>query len=337
MILIPEFYTRVQPSLTGTHPVQQAFLHHLFPESVSFPIDKAEEISGAEGAANQKLALLGYWSLFSTHARPQFSETLLDFQQRELDDDRLILGDLATLLGITLGIRQQASKENRKWWRHQLGKWTHGFIQPPEQVEFCRLLIQGQVPAPEDLSEGYFVYLLLQSSQSMIGEGKYLKDFYVRTRKQKFPGPKADFHLTMLKLYGMDACFRRCIWEEAQVKALQREALAQVEAQIFKRAQQQGKWLALTMYAIGIPAISFCTYVFFRQLSANPKWAVGWELIGQALALFGGPIALLFILSRIVWEMIGKRPPSLKFRPVAQSIASFLLLRRLRRMGLRNA
>lgn len=337
MILIPEFYARVQPLLTGTHPVQQAFLHHLFPESVAFPHDKAEEISGAEGAANQKLALLGYWSLFDAHVRTQFAETLQDFQQRKLDDDRLILGDLATLLGITLGIRQLAAKEARKWWRHQLGKWTHDFIQPPEQVEFCRLLIQDQVPAPEDLSEGYFVYLLLQNSQNMIGQEKYLKDFFVQTRKQKFPGPKADFHLTMLKLYGMDACYRRCIWEEAQVKALQREALEQVEAQIFKRAQQQGKWLALALYAIGIPAISFCTYVFFRQLSANPQWNAGWELFEQALTLFGGPIALLFILARIAWEMVGKRPPSLKFKPLAQHIARFLWLRRLRRLGLHNA
>ncbi len=334
MILIPKFFERIQPFLQGTHPVHQAFLHHLFPGSVAFPVDSAEIVAGAPGAAVQKVALLGYWALRNPHKKDHFAESLRSFRKRDLSGQALILDDLAALMGISLGIRHFGSKEDAQWWTRQLGRWSNDLLQVSSQVEFNRLLTRGQAPTAADLPDPYLIYLLLQSEETVPEQAQLLKDFFVRTRKKEFPGPLADFHLTMLNIYGMDACFRRCIWEEEQVEALQAEVREKFDRNVVRRAEAHGKWLALAIYGTGIPLVGWSTFAFIRQLSVNPGWGGQWELLEQALTLFGGPIALLFILIRIGWDLIGRHPPALKFGPLAQNLGAYLARRRRRRYGL---
>ena len=324
MILIPDFFDRITPYLNGTHPVQQAFLHHLFPDSVPFPHRAGERSLGEEGVSYQKLGLLGYWFFLDRKFQDRFTTAFDEFTGRGLNQEAMMMDDLSAMIGIALGLRRSGDTARQNWWERQLDHWSLASSYFEKTSRFLQYLSKNHHPHDSNgLKDEFYAYLLLQGERTM-EPNQWFKEYFVRTRKKEFPGSEESFQYTMLGLYAMDACFRRCIWEEDQIQAMKDEVLQNLVGRIEEISLRQGRWITFGIYLVGIPLISLCTYYFFR----DPYLQRQWELLQQLFFLLGGPITLLFLLVKTLWNLKGRNPPSLSFNALSKRIAGILVRRK---------
>ncbi|MEM6269964.1 MAG: hypothetical protein AAF998_11040 [Bacteroidota bacterium] len=334
MILIPDFFARTAVFLEGTHPVQQAFLHHLFPESVPFPHATAPGAIKGNNADYPKVALLGFWSLFAPEFAARFRVAFSRYRFRKLESEHYILEDLAALIGISQGLRKHGGPEDHKWWIRQVELWQLAFPEMEEVRQFIRYLTQGGLPPAGRISPTYLVYLVVQEQDWNPQFAEVVRRFYLRTRKLPMPGPDDHFGQTMLNHYGLDACFRRCIWEEDKILTLQQAAVAGVHHRVEARAVRRAKRLVAAAYLLGIPGIALCNIAFFSNLDAFAEWRNLWDVAEDTLLFAGGPFSAALLFVNVLLQLAGRHPLSLKYAGLTRSLAARLTKRHKHRLGL---
>jgi hypothetical protein len=318
MSTIKEFFAAIPHAEGDNCVLQEAFLHHLFPDSFSF-VD-VQEMRAMYDHASFKLLAADAWMLLQHDAGAQVRfqagwDTLLERSEppHELPYHR------PALLGLALATHATSKQaRNRVWWHDMLVRVRRHH---PDMADLLEVVLGWVAPVPPAQALDVFAIAGALFSPQPSWDAKAMAHFLNGQRKCSFPYA-ADFFENMLRAYVEDFAIGICMrYATELLPGMQQKLLTALE----RLAKRQARGQVAAAALIVLVWMVLACYLLFAHGPAATQMQADWDALGWAFLWVSGPVGATLSLIGIVFFWIKDRTLDFDFAKMRDRYAAYLL------------
>lgn len=321
MSILQEFQFSIPKAEGDNGVLQNAFLHHLFPDTVRLS-DVLAQRSLIQYDSYKLVAADGWLALQGdAAARIRFELGMVGVLNAAVLPEDLPYHRPA-LLGLALGCRRFGLMlDARAWWHSLL---THVRREEPRMAYLLEVVLGWtSVQPPSDGLEVYALAAGLLEPEKPFWEAGAMARFLHAQRKCHFPYAE-DFFENMLRVYVMDFAMEICLrYETVLLPGLAQQIHSALEQLALRQATRQTIAVTVLIYVWMIAA---CYFLFGKGEVALDLRA-RWDEVGWVFLWLSGPVSAFVSMFRLIFFAITRRSLDLDFVKVRDRWSGFLLRR----------